>query len=87
MIQPPFFHEPSDSVRFFTLIDEVSVGASISRATLHHRFRPDAKGEVEDPMETFRANAQVIEAAVRRRVAQGSIEPVMLREFDLRSPG
>ena len=24
-----------------------------------------------------------VEAAVRRRVAQGSIEPVMLREYDL----
>jgi hypothetical protein len=58
------------------------VGASVSRQTLHFRFRPGAKDD--DPLETFTAYEPQIVAAVLRRVAQGSIEPVMLREFDLR---
>jgi len=72
-------------VRFWIPIDGQLVGASISRETLHYRFRPTAKGD--DPLETYTANAADIAAAVVRRVAQGSIEPVMLREFDLRAPG
>ena len=36
---------------------------------------------------TYLANAAEIDAAVRRRVAAGSIEPVMLREHDLPLPG
>ena len=34
-------------------------------------------------MTTYLANIEEIHAAVCRRVAQGSIEPVMLREHDL----
>jgi hypothetical protein len=34
-------------------------------------------------METYQSHAEDIEAAVRRRLAQGAKEPVMLREFDL----
>ena len=41
----------------------------------------------DDPLETYKAHAQDINDAVRRRVAQGSLEPVMVREFDLRVPG
>lgn len=80
----PFFHESSETVRFWVLIDGNLLGASVGRAALHHRYRPNAQGE--DPVETFRANVDDIEAAVRRRAAQGSREPIMLREFDLR-PG
>jgi hypothetical protein len=78
---PPFFHESSDTVRFWVRIDERWMGASVGRGALHHRFRtaPD-----DDPLKTFAAHQSEIEAAVRVRVAQGSIEPVMLREFDLR---
>lgn len=79
----PFFHESSDTVRFWVLVDGHWIGASIGRAALHHRYRPNAQGE--DPLETFRANVADIEAAVRRRLAQGSREPIMLREFDLGS--
>jgi hypothetical protein len=77
----PFFHESSETVRFWVLIDGKLLGASIGRSALHHRYRPNASGE--DPVETFRANINDIEAAVRRRSAQGSREPIMLREFDL----
>jgi hypothetical protein len=85
MPDTPFFHEDSGTVRFWVLVDGNPLGASVSREALHHRYRPTAQGD--DPMETYLANAADIEAAVRRRLAQGSREPVMLREYDLRAPG
>jgi hypothetical protein len=81
MSHPPFFHEASDAVRFWVLVEENWVGATISRATLHYSFRPHARDE--DPLQTYKVYSQEINAAVRLRVAKGSIEPVMLREFDL----
>ena len=85
MADAPFFHESSGTVRFWVEVEGVPLGASVSRETLHHHYRPTA--QAEDPLETYRANAADLEAAVRRRLAQGSREPVMLREFDLRAPG
>ncbi len=84
MPQEAYFHQESGAVRFWVPINGQWMGASISRETLHHRFRPSARDE--DPIETFNAHLRDITAAVERRVAQGSIEPVMLREFDLRAP-
>jgi hypothetical protein len=81
-MQAPFFHEDSGCVRFWVPIAGTEVGASVSRQTLHHRYAPLA--EDEDPLATFRTNLAGLEDAVRRRVAKGSIEPVMIREFDLR---
>jgi hypothetical protein len=80
-----FFHEASGTVRFWVEVDGNVLGASVSREALHHRYRPTAQGE--DPLETFRQNTADIEAAVRRRVAAGSREPIMLREYDLRVLG
>ena len=80
-VDPPFFHEASGTVRFWVLIDGQHMGASISKDVLRYRFRPGAQGD--DPMEIYAQYADQLEAAVRRRAAQGSIEPVMLREFDL----
>ncbi|MEO7391806.1 MAG: DUF1488 family protein [Ramlibacter sp.] len=84
MPDAPFFHESSGTVRFWVDVEGIAVGASVSREALHHRYRSGAQGD--DPMETYLANAADIEAAVRRRIAQGSREPVMLREYDLRAP-
>ena len=84
MTQEAFFHQESGAVRFWVPIDGQLFGASISRETLHYRFRPTAKDE--DPLETYTTHASDIAAAVARRVAAGSLEPVMLREFDLRLP-
>jgi hypothetical protein len=84
MSQSAFFHEESEAVRFWVLVDGHPVGASISRATLHYRFRPNSSNE--DPLETYLANEREIGDAVRARIASGSIEPVMVREFDLRAP-
>lgn len=83
MPQPPFFHEESASVRFWVQIDTGYVGASISQMVLHHRYQPGAQGD--DPMQTYTAHADAIGAAVRARVAAGSLEPVMVREYDLRT--
>ena len=85
MSEAPFFHEASGTVRFWILVDGKPLGASISREALHHRYRPTT--HADDPLETYQANAGDIEAAVRRRLAQGSREPVMLREYDLRVLG
>jgi hypothetical protein len=85
MPQPPYFHEDSAAVRFWVMVEGVEVGASVSRTTLHFSFRPGVADD--DPLETYKAHAQAIDDAVRRRVAQGSLEPVMVREFDLRVPG
>ena len=82
---PPFFHESSGTVRFWVPIDGGLMGASVGVAVLQRRYGPAAHDG--DPVEILRANLADIEAAVRRRVAQGSIEPVMLREFDLRAAG
>jgi len=83
MTDLPFLHTESDSVRFWVPIGAAWVGATISRRTLHHRFRPQAIDE--DPMETYRMFQKDIHAAVRQRIAAGSLEPVMVREHDLRS--
>ena len=78
-----FFHDASDSVRFWVQVDAQLVGAMVSRNTLHYRFASTSTGE--DPLQTFRANLGRLEQAVRLRVSKGSIEPVMIREGDLRA--
>ena len=83
MSDEPFLHEASGTVRFWVLVDGQPFGASVSREALHHRYRPSVLGE--DPLQTFRDNIAEIAAAVHRRIAQGSREPVMLREYDLRA--
>lgn len=81
MVQEPYFHEESGTVRFWVPVDGQVVGCSVSRETLHYRYRPGAQGE--NPLDTYASNSEALQAAVRRRVALGSIEPVMLRENDL----
>jgi len=77
----PFYHQDSEAVRFWVPVADGFVGASIRRAVLQYRFRPPGSGE--EPIETYARHAAEIGAAVQRRVALGSIEPVMLRDFDL----
>jgi hypothetical protein len=80
---PAFFHQPSGTVRFWVLVDGASVGASIGKEVLHYRYHPNARDD--EPLATYTANASEIDAAVRRRVAGGSTEPVMLRDPDVRA--
>ena len=80
-----FFHEGSGSVRFWVEVDGAFVGAIISRQTLHYRYKPESGND--EALATYLQNATEIDAAVRRRVAAGSREPVMLRDFDVRWEG
>jgi hypothetical protein len=83
MSSEPFFHTDSGSVRFWVLVDDLLVGASVRKETLHYRFHPQLTDD--DPLATYRANASEIDRLVRKRVASGSIEPVMLREHDFQA--
>jgi len=82
-IPQPFFHLPSGTVRFWVLVNGQFVGSSIRREILHYRYH--ATQTDDDPMATYAANLTEIHAAVRRRVAKGSIEPVMLRDADIQA--
>jgi Protein of unknown function (DUF1488) len=83
VIPEPFFHLPSGTVRFWVLVDGQSVGSSIRREVLHYRYH--ATQTDDDPLLTYTENAAEIDAAVRRRVAKGSLEPVMLRDADIQA--
>jgi hypothetical protein len=83
MSQPPFFHDVSGTVRFWVLVDQQFVGASIGKETLHYRYKSHSMSD--DPLRTYLHHAAEIDAAVRRRLATGSREPVMLRDGDVRA--
>ena len=86
-MRAPFFHEDSGCVRFWVPIAGIAVGAAVNRETLQRLDEgPSALG---DPLVAFHENQAEIEDAVRRRVAAGAIEPVVIRDPDLRlgSPG
>ncbi|HSV52785.1 MAG TPA: hypothetical protein VLJ57_11745 [Burkholderiaceae bacterium] len=85
MTQGSYFHEASRTVRFWVLIEDQFVGASIGKETLHYRYH--ALHSDDDPLATYTENAIEIDAAVRRRVAKGSVEPVMLRDADISANG
>jgi hypothetical protein len=82
MPQLPHLHQPSGTVRFWVLVGDLHIGASIGKAALHYRYAPQRVDE--DPLVTYTQNAAEIDDAVRRRVASGSREPVMLRDWDVR---
>ena len=78
----PFLHDDSGVLRFWVDCGEGKfVGASISKAALHYRFQADLSGA--DAVATYIAHQKEIDAAVRRRLAAGSLEPIMLREADV----
>lgn len=78
----PFFHEDSGAVRFWVLDEgQQFVGASVSKEALHYRFQSGLAGS--EALASYRLHQSEIDAAVRRRIAAGSIEPVMLRERDM----
>ncbi|WP_397532958.1 DUF1488 family protein [Roseateles sp.] len=84
MKQDAFFHTPSDAVRFWVQHGQQRVGASITSAVLHYHFC--ARSVDDQALDTYLAHADEIDAAVRRRLATGSLEPVLLREIDLLPP-
>ena len=73
MSQQPFFHEASGTVRFWVLIGEEFVGASVGKETLHYRYRSTA---IDDQaLDTYALHARDIDDAVRRRVAGAPPNP------------
>jgi hypothetical protein len=56
------------------------MGAMLRKEVLHFRFHADMSGA--DALATFQQHRPEVEAAVLRRIASGSIEPVLLRESD-----
>jgi hypothetical protein len=82
MSPSPLYHDASGAVRFWVLTDSGEfVGATISKETLHYRFQAELSGV--DAVAKYTAHQAEIDAAVLRRVAAGSREPVMLRESDV----
>jgi hypothetical protein len=78
-----FLHEESGAVRFWVRTGEGGrIGAIARRDVLRFRFAAGA-GEI-DALQIYRDHQQEIDAAVVRRVAAGSIEPVILREADFK---
>lgn len=81
----PYFHTDSGALHFWVRVaDGPPIGATVSKETLHYRFRGALDGS--DVLATHAAQQAVLDAAVLRRVAGGSREPVMLRESDLPTP-
>jgi hypothetical protein len=81
-LPPPWFHQDSGGVRFWVAIPEGKpMGAILSAQVLHFRFHTQADGS--DAVAAYVANRSEIDAVVVRRVARGSIEPVIVRENDL----
>jgi len=76
-----FFHEESGAVRFWVrTAGGGSMGAIARKEVLHFRFQEVASGV--DALQTYLENQAEIHAAVLRRIAAGSLEPVILRESD-----
>lgn len=75
------FHDDSGTVRFWVPVGQALIGAMVRRETLHYRYHP--LQDSDDPLTTYRENAAEIDDAVRRRVAAGSAEPILLRDADL----
>lgn len=76
-----FLHAESGAVRFWvrTAAGDL-VGAIARKEALRYHFRPSDDGA--DLLKLYRDHRGEIDAAVLRRVATGSREPVMLREVD-----
>lgn len=84
MLTKAYFHDDSGTVRFWVQLDHKPIGAMVRKETLHYRYH--ARVSNDDPLATYRDNAQEIDEAVRRRAAAGSAEPILLRDADL-APG
>jgi hypothetical protein len=78
----PWFHADSGALRFWVELPEgPPMGAVLSARLLQMLYQGHADGS--DAIAIYESNRRVIDAAVMRRAAAGSLEPVMLREHDL----
>lgn len=77
----PFFHDASGAVRLWVRTPAGrDVGAILRPQVLHYRFRATTSGA--DALTTYLEYRTEIDAAVLRRFAAGSLEPILLREAD-----
>ena len=84
-IPEPFFLETSGAARLWVRTPAgQDMGAILRSQVLHYRFRATTSGA--DALATYPAHRKEIDEAVLRRIAAGSLEPILLREadFDLR---
>ena len=76
-----YFNDSSGVVYLWVrTADGLAVGAMLRTRVMHFRFGAAISGD--DALKTYQSHRAEIEAAVLRRVASGSIEPVLLREAD-----
>ncbi len=81
-LPPPEYHPDSGGLRFWVATPHgPAIGAILSKQLLQHRFQGGS--DDHDAVAAYQRHCADIDAAVLRRVASGSIEPVMLREHDL----
>lgn len=79
-----FFHEESGAVRFWVRTATGGWMGAIARKQVL-RFRFGAMESGDDALKVYEDHRHEIDAAVLRRVAAGSIEPVILREADFKT--
>lgn len=82
VLPSPWFHTDSGGLRFWVALpDGPPMGAVLSARLL--QFLYQGKSDGSDAIAVYESNRSAIDAAVVRRAAAGSLEPVMLRENDL----
>lgn len=74
----PYLDEPSGSVRFQVSLNGILCNASINQQALLHSFK--AMSGTSDLLDIYNHHTQKIHEAALRRLAQGALAPVMLRE-------
>jgi hypothetical protein len=81
MSNETYYDASAATVTFWVEVDGVPVRAIIGKATLHYRYQKNSS--TDDPLATYEQHAGEIAEAVRRRLAAGAREPVMLRDGDV----
>jgi hypothetical protein len=76
-----YYDASAATVTFWVEVDGVPVRAIIGKATLHYRYQKNSS--TDDPLVTYEQHAVEIGEAVRRRLAAGSREPIILRDRDV----
>jgi hypothetical protein len=76
----PIFHDAARTVRFWVPVNGTSVCAMVSDATLRCCFAPAQPGRTA--LSIFGAHLAELDEMVRRKIAAGFLEPVMLHDSD-----
>jgi len=74
----PYLHEASDCVRFQVPVSGGVRSASVNRQALKNSFK--SADPLADLLSIYYVHEPAIHQTVLRRLAQGALEPVMLRE-------